>query len=141
MALIAKIDLPLDIAVDGGAQIHARPYKQATVQAGEEIFVWTSEQSGGYGLAAHGVVQASRIESFANKNGQGEHKELVLDVKIVASAPLRPLMIDQIALHRDSAGAGPDAALSNVLYKHALNKITSIESGTADFVRSHFKEQ
>ncbi|MEH6646692.1 hypothetical protein [Sulfitobacter sp.] len=137
MALIAKINGPLNISTDGVAQINARPYKQSTVQAGDEIFVWTSEQSGGYELAAHGFVQTARIESFANKNGQGEHKELVLDLKIAASAPLRALTVDQIAPRRDSESA----ARGDALYKHALNKITSIESETADFVRSHFKEQ
>ncbi len=141
MALIAKIDSPLNIAKDGIAQIHARPYKKAVLQAGEEIFVWTAEQSGGHGLAAYGIIQAATIESFANKDGQGEHKELVLDIEIVGNAPLRPLSIEQIAPHRDSEDAGPDAASGKVAYKHALNKITSIESETADFVRSHFKEQ
>lgn len=140
MALIAKIDPPLNIATDGVAQIHARPYKQATVQAGEEVFVWTSDQAGGHDLAAHGIVQASRIESFANKNGQGEHKELVLDLEIIASAPLSALTLEQIAPHRDGDGAAPEAALGKPLYRHALNKITSIESETADFIRSHFKE-
>ncbi len=141
MALIAKIDPPLDIAENGVAQIHARPYKKAVIQTGEEVFIWTAEQSGGHGLAAHGIVQTATIKSFANKGGQGEHKELVLDIKIVANAPLRALAIDQIAPHRDSEDAAPEAALGKNLYKHALNKITSIESETADFVRSHFKEQ
>ncbi|MEH6737638.1 MAG: hypothetical protein V7695_03710 [Sulfitobacter sp.] len=141
MALIAKIDPPLSIDSDGVAQIHARPYKQADIQAGEEIFVWTSEQSGGHGLAAYGIVQASRIESFANKSGQGEHKELVLDLKITASAPQSAMNIEQLASNRDSEDAAPEARLGKALYKHALNKITSIESETADFIRSHFKEK
>jgi hypothetical protein len=141
MALIAKIDPPLNIASDGVAQIHARPYKQADIQAGEEVFVWTSEQSGGHELAAHGIVQAARIESFANKNGQGEHKELVLDLKITASAPKSALNIEQLASHGASEDAAPEAPLGKALYKHALNKITSIESETADFIRLHFKEK
>lgn len=141
MALIAKIDAPLIVAEHRVAQIHARPYKKATVQAGEEIFLWTSEASGGHGLAARGTVTAARIDSFPNKNGPGEHKELVLDVQIVDDAPLRALSLEQIAPHRDGDEMMPEAALGKVPYKHALNKITSIESEVADFVRSHFKEQ
>jgi|GEM_PF-1070172 hypothetical protein len=141
MALIAKIEPPLNIAAGGVAQIHARPYKHATVQTGEDVFIWTSEHSGGHELAAHGVVQTSRIESFANKDGQGSHKELVLEVHILASPPHRPLMLDQIAPDRDSEGGSPEGAFVPVQYKHALNKITSIESGTAEFIRSHFKEE
>jgi len=141
MSLIAKIDPPLSVAEDGIARIHARPYKQATVQAGEEIFVWTSETSGGHGLAARGTVLDARIESFPNKEGSGEHKELVLDVQTAGSAPLRALTLDQIAQMRDGDDAQPEAALGKALYRHALNKITSIESEVADFVRSHFEER
>ncbi|MBU2960894.1 hypothetical protein KO516_08710 [Citreicella sp. C3M06] len=139
MALIAKIDPPLTVA-DGRAQIHARPYKQAAVAEGDEIFVWTSETSGGHGLAAFGTIAAARIESFPNKTGSGEHKELVLDVQIVSGAPARSLTLAQLAVHRDSDEAGPEAPVGKTLYTHALNKITSIESDDADFVRSHFEE-
>ncbi|WP_417719256.1 hypothetical protein [Salipiger sp.] len=139
MALIAKIDPPLTIA-DGTAQIHARPYKHASIKPGDEIFVWTSETSGGHGLAAHGAVTAARIDSFPNRTGPGEHKELVLDVRIVSAAPLRPLTLDRIAPRRDGDGVDPEAPVARVLYSHALNKITSIESDIADFVRSHFEE-
>ena len=136
MALIAKIDPPLSVS-DGVVRIHARPYKQSAVEPGEEIFVWTSEMSGGHGLAARGTVSSARIENFPNNTGSGEHKELVLDVKIVGASPLRPLTLDQIAPNSD---ARPDSKPGKVLYTHALNKITSIESDIADFVRSHFEE-
>ncbi|TDE39637.1 hypothetical protein [Antarcticimicrobium sediminis] len=144
MSLIAKIDPPLTVAENGVAQIHARPYKQAAAPTGEEIFVWTSDMSGGHALAARGTVLTARIESLPNKTGPGAHKELVLEVQIVSAAPLRALTLDQIAPHRDSdAGddATPEAAAGKLLYTHALNKITSIESEVADFVRSHFEEQ
>jgi len=141
MALIAKIDPPLTVAENGVAQIHARPYKQAAARTGEEIFVWTSQGSGGHGLAARGTVLDARIESVANKTGPGEHKELVLDVQIVAAAAARALTLEQIAPHRDSDEATPEAAAAKLLYTHALNKITTIESEVADFVRSHFEEQ
>ncbi|MDX2483840.1 MAG: hypothetical protein QNK42_09325 [Pseudodonghicola sp.] len=140
MSLIAKIDPPLTVAENGVAQIHARPYKQAAAPTGEEIFVWTSDMSGGHQLAARGTVVNARIESLPNKTGPGAHKELVLEVQIVSAAPLRPLTLDQIATHRDSE-ATPEAAAGKPLYTHALNKITSIESEVADFVRSHFEEQ
>jgi len=145
MALIAKINPPLTVAENGVAQIHARPYKQAAAPTGEEIFVWTSDMSGGHALAARGTVLTARIESLPNTTGPGAHKELVLEVQIVGATPLRALTLDQIAPHRDSDGQGdeatPEAAAGKPLYTHALNKITSIESEVADFVRSHFEEQ
>lgn len=141
MSLIAKIDPPLTVDENGVAQIHARPYKQSVARAGEEIFVWTSEGSGGHGLAARGTVLDARIESLPNKTGPGEHKELVLAVQIVGAAPARALTLDRIAPQRDSDEATPEPAAGKLLYSHALNKITSIESEVADFVRSHFEEQ
>ncbi len=140
MALIAKIDAPLEVAEDRVTHIHARPYKSAAAQTGEEVFVWISEKSGGHGLTARGKVIASRVDSFPNKSGPGEHKELVLDVQIVSDAPVRALSLEQIAPLRDSNKATAEAAVAKVLYNHALNKITSIESEVADFVRSHFEE-
>ncbi|WP_417678258.1 hypothetical protein [Pseudodonghicola sp.] len=140
MALIAKIDPPLTVAENGVAQIYARPYKASTVRTGEEMFVWTSQMSGGHGLAARGTVLDARIESFPNKTGPGGHKELVLDVKIVGAAPARALTLDQITPRRDSDEMIPETMPGKLLYTHALNKITSIESEVADFVRSHFEE-
>ena len=134
MALIAKIDPPLDVDADGVAQIHARPYGAADAMTGEEIFVWTSERSGGYGLAARGTVLEARIDSFANTAGDGTHKELVLAVRITHGAPLRPLDLDQLAPPADGDAARP-------IYAHALNKITSLEPDVAGFVRSHFEEE
>lgn len=139
MALIAKIDPPLPVAEDGMMRVHARPYRKPDLTSGAEIFIWTSEQSGGHGLSARGEVVGSRIEVFPNKTGDGSHKELVLDVRIAGSAPVRPLSLAEISSHRDTEDGTPVSATSKVLYKHALNKITSIEPDVSDFVRSHFE--
>jgi len=87
---------------------------------------------------SRGTVVDARIETFANTTGTGEHKELVLNVQLLGGAPVRPLTIEQIAPHRDSSAATPQANVARLLYKHALNKITSVQSDVADFVRSHF---
>ncbi|MGY3439099.1 MULTISPECIES: hypothetical protein [unclassified Marinovum] len=140
MAVIAKIDPPLTVAKGETAQIHARPYKAADAHVGEEIFVWTSEMSGGHNLAARGTVVASRIETMPNPSGPGEHKELVLDVEITAAAPTRALSLDQIFSRSDGVRKTPKPAAGRVFYTHTLNKIASIEPDVADFVRSHFEE-
>jgi hypothetical protein len=139
VALIAKIDPPLVVSDDGRATVHARPYEKSGVSPGAEIFIWTSLNTGGHGLEARGELLGSRIEDFPNKTGDGSHKELVLDVRVTQRNPARPLSLAEISVHRDKGDSTPVGTVGRVLYKHALNKITSIESSVADFVRSHFE--
>lgn len=140
MALIAKIDPPLVVADGEIARIHARPYKKATANIGDEIFVWTADQSGGHELCARGTVVSDEISTFPNMTGDGFHKELVLDVLITEAKPLRAMAIDEISERRDRDKATREASTGKLVYRHALNKLTSIESDVADLVRSHFEE-
>ena len=140
MALIAKIDPPIYMLRDGVARVHARPYEKPSINAGDEVFIWTAETSGGHGLAAHGTVLTSEIMEFANTSGSGTHKELILDVALSAQHCKQPLSLDQIAPDRDAPRATPTSAISRVLYKHSLNKIVAIDPEVSAFVRSHFEE-
>ncbi len=137
MALIVKIDAPLAVSDDGRARIHARPYKEGRVQTGDEVFVWAVKRNGGYDLAARGSVAESRVDSVANAGGSGVHRELVVDLQIVSAAPTRRLSLEELALGTDG-DAAPPAASGKALYHHALNKINTVDSDVADFIRSHF---
>ena len=140
MALIVKIDAPLAVSEDGRARVHARPYKEGRIQIGDEVFVWAVKRNGGYALAAHGSVADSRVDSVANAGGSGAHRELVVDLQIVSAAPLRRLSLEELALGTDG-DAAPPAASGKALYHHTLNKINTMESDVADFVRSHFEDK
>lgn len=136
MTLNAKIDPPLVASAEGVLRINARPYNQDAITPGAEIFVWTTQRTGGHRLAARGTVIGSRIENLPNASGQGTHKELVVDIQTTGAGPLRPLATDQIpTLHE--APAPSDA---RQMYSHALNKITSLDADVADQVRSHFED-
>ena len=90
MTLNAKIDPPLVASAEGVLRINARPYNQDAITPGAEIFVWTTQRTGGHRLAARGAVLAARVENVPNASGAGTHKELVVEIQTTGAGPLRP---------------------------------------------------
>lgn len=117
-------------SVGDTVQIEERPmYGGKDVDAGDSVFLWSSEQLGGRGLWARGIVLK------ASAAGTKQHIEVRIDQLITA----RNFGLDQIAPHRDSSAETPIAGLARKLYKQAHNKIAGVTNAEAHLLLQHFE--
>ena len=108
-------------------------YGGKRIAAGDEVFVFASENEGGAGLICAGVVTAA--EAVARAEGVARQTPRVsIHVRRTASAT-RPLGRREL---KPFAGAGddrPEAELHFKLYRQATNKVAGISSEAAAFLR------
>lgn len=120
MAIVIKCD-PIPLHVGGRALLSAPLYKGAQPQAGDAVFIWFSETTGGSGLAAHGVIEA------ASDDGD-------IALTVHQTSPRRALDKRTLAPERDAPGSL--GGLAAKLYRNAHNKIAQLdddEAKLADF--------
>lgn len=103
-------------------------YKSAAPAAGEEVFVWTAEMSGGQGLEMSGVVQS------VERHG----RNAALRIRVLQRNPGRRLTISTLREHRNSLSSAPISTLAKKLYKEAHNKVAELDEEEARFLRGHF---
>ena len=111
-------------------------YGGKRIAEGDEIFVFASENEGGPGLVARGVVTSAR--AIAKKRG------------IARQTPRVSITIRRTALTKRRLGRGelrpfaswddgrPETELNFKLYRQATNKIIGISDETAAFLRGFF---
>lgn len=128
MPFIAKT-APIAANVGDTVRIEERPmYGGKDVGVGDSVFLWASEQQGGRGLWARGIV----LSAHAAETKQ--HIEVRIDHVITTGQ----FGLNQIAPHRDSAAETPIVGLARKLYKHAHNKIAGLTNAEADLLLRHF---
>lgn len=129
MPFIAKT-APIAADVGDTVGIEERPmYGGKDIDTGDSVFLWASEQQGGRGLWARGIVLL--VAPAGNKLG--------IEVRIDQLATADHYGIDQIAPHRDSSAETPIVGLAHKLYKHAHNKIAGVTSAEADLLLHNFE--
>lgn len=129
MPFIAKT-APIAADVGDTVEIEERPmYGGKDIDIGDSVFLWASEQQGGRGLWARGIVL--HAAQAGNKLGIG--------VRIDQLATVGHFGLDQIAPHRDSTADTPIIGLARKLYKHAHNKIAGVTNAEADLLLQHFE--
>ena len=106
------------------------------IAKGDRIFVFASENEGGPGLIAHGVVTAAK--TIPKKRGMARQ------------TPRVSITIRRIALARRRLGRGelktfsnwkdgrPETELNFKFYRQATNKIAGVSDKGAAFLRSFF---
>ncbi|WP_454882728.1 hypothetical protein [Sphingomonas oryzagri] len=108
--------------------------KQIAVDA--EIFLFASENMGGSGLVARGVVTAAAAVA---RTPSVERQTPRMDVTIAMVVPAIRRLGRRELKEFDRWGDGrPETELNFKLYRQATDKIVGLADGTADFLRSFF---
>lgn len=106
------------------------------VVAGDPIFVFASENEGGRGLIARGVVTHAR--AIAKKPGLARQTPRVsIAVKITALAK-RPLGRRELKRHIEWNDGRPQTELNFKFYRQATDKIVGITDETAAYLAGFF---
>ena len=111
-------------------------YGGKAIAAGDEIFVLASENEGGRGLIARGVVAS--VKAHARPRGAARWTPRVsIEVDRVRPAK-RPLGREELKPWRNVKDGSPQAELDFKFYRQATDKICGISDATAAFLRTFF---
>jgi len=106
------------------------------IAMGDIIFVFASENEGGPGLIANGVVTAAK--AIAKKRGVARQTPRVsITIRRTALAK-RPLGRSELKRFRDWNADRPESELNFKFYRQATNKIVGISDKAAAFLRGFF---
>jgi hypothetical protein len=106
------------------------------IAEGDTIFVFASENEGGQGLAARGVVTSA--EAIAKKSGIARQTPRVsIAIKRTALAK-RPLGRSELKHFADWNDGQPATELNFKFYRQATNKIVGISDEAAAFLGKFF---
>lgn len=106
------------------------------IAEGDSVFVFASENEGGEGLVARGIVTSA--EAIAKKRGVARQTPCVsIKVRCTALAR-RPLGRSELKLFMDWNDGRPETELNFKFYRQATNKIVGISEEAATFLRGFF---
>jgi hypothetical protein len=108
------------------------------IAEGDTVFLFASENEGGQGLVARGVVISA--EAVARKRGVARQTPRVsITVRRTALAK-RPLGRRELKPFSDWNDGRPETELNFKFYRQATNKIVGISDETAAFLGEFFQE-
>jgi hypothetical protein len=111
-------------------------YGGKRIAKGDTIFVFSSENEGGPGLIASGIVNSA--EAITKKRGIVRQTPRV-SVTIKRTAPVkRRLGRSELKRFSDWDDGRPETELNFKFYRQATNKIVSISDEAAGFLRGFF---
>ena len=111
-------------------------YGGKQIAEGDTIYVFASENEGGPGLVASGVVTSAK--SIAKKRGVARQTPRVsITVRRTARAKRR-LGRSELRLFSDWNDGRPETELNFKFYRQATNKIVGISDEAAAFLRGFF---
>jgi len=106
------------------------------IAAGDTVFVFASENEGGHGLVARGVLTAA--EAIAKKPGIARQTPRVsISIRRTGLAQ-RPLGRSELKPLTDWHDGQPGTELNFKFYRQATNKIVGISDKTAAFLSGFF---
>jgi hypothetical protein len=133
-AIKAEIHHPRAKTFDFTAQ--KTMYGGKRVAEGDTIFVFASENEGGHGLIARGVVASAT--AIAKKRGIVRQTSRVsLAIRRIALAK-RPLGRNELKAFSDWKDDRPETELNFKFYRQATNKLIGISDQAAAFLRTFF---
>ena len=111
-------------------------YGGKNIAQGDRIFVFASENEGGPGLIASGVVTSAKAiakkRGIAPANAAGERHRQTYRAREAA------LGRSELKLFRDWNDGRPETELNFKFYRQATNKIAGISDQAATFLRGFF---
>ena len=111
-------------------------YGGKRIKRDDTIFVFASENEGGAGLVARGVVTA--VEAVPRKPGvERQTPRVTVSIRCTAHAK-RPLGRRELKPFSDWKDGRPETELNFKFYRQATNKIVGISAETARFLQTFF---
>ena len=112
-------------------------YRGKLIAEGDTIFVFASENEGGPGLIASGIVTSAK--AIPKEAGIARQTPLVsITIRRTALAK-RSLGRSELKLFSDWNDGRPETELNFKFYRQATNKIVGISDEAAAFLGKHFK--
>jgi len=111
-------------------------YDGKRIAAGDTVFVFASENEGGSGLVAKGVVRA--VEPAAKKLGIERQTPRVSIVVERTALATRRLGRSELKRFSDWDDGRPETELNFKFYRQATDKIVGISAATARFLDGFF---
>jgi hypothetical protein len=111
-------------------------YGGKAIAAGDEVFVFASENEGGHGLIARGVViSAEAVPRKRNVARQTPRVSVAIRCTARAKRPLGRSELKTFSAWKDGR---PETELNFKFYRQATNKIVGISAEAAAFLRGFF---
>lgn len=111
-------------------------YGGKRVTKGDVIFLFASENEGGHGLVARGVVTS--VEGIARREGVERQTPLVSITVERTALARRPLGRTELKPFNDWDDGRPETELNFKFYRQATNKIVGVSDGTGAFLEGFF---
>jgi len=112
-------------------------YGGKRVAEGDTIFVFASENEGGAGLVASGVVTAARrVTRRSGIARQTPRVSVTIEQTALAN---RPLGRRELTPFSDWKDGRPETELNFKFYRQATNKIVGVSEETESFLRTFFR--
>jgi hypothetical protein len=111
-------------------------YGGKLITKGDTVFIFASENEGGFGLIARGVITAS-VPTPRREGVERQTPRVSIKVKSTAQAK-RPLGRKELALFKDWNDGRPETELNFKFYRQATNKIGAVSEEASKFLQSFF---
>lgn len=111
-------------------------YGGRTIAAGDTIFLFHSENAGGLGLFARGVVTAA--DAVAKRPGLARQTPRVTIAVRRTALARRPLGRRELKAFSDWQDGRPETELNFKLYRQATDKIVRVSGAAAAFMEGFF---
>ncbi len=111
-------------------------YDGKRIGFGDTVFVFASENEGGSGLLARGIVSSAR--PIARKPGIARQTPRVTIVVERGRLARKPLGRSELKDFSDWEDGRPETELNFKFYRQATNKIVGLSDKAAAFVHEHF---
>lgn len=106
------------------------------VAKGDPIFLFASENEGGQGLVARGIVTSS--EAIPRRSDRKRQTPLVSVAIRRTALATRRLGRDELKRFKDWQDGRPETELNFKFYRQATSKIVGISDATAAFLKGFF---
>ena len=133
-AIKAEIRDPLAEALTFAAQ--KTMYGGKNIDVGDTVFIFASENEGGQGLVAKGIVAAA--EAIPRKAGVERRTPRVSIAVACTAFAGQPLGRRELKRFTDWEDGRPETELNFKFYRQATNKIIGISNETAAFLDGFF---
>jgi len=136
MAFVVKAEVSDPQAKTFAFAAQKTMYRGKHIVEGDTVFVFASENEGGQGLIARGVVTSA--EAIAKKRGIARQTPRVtVSIRRTALAK-RPLGRTELKRFSDWNDGRPETELNFKFYRQATNKIAGISNAAAAFLGKFF---
>ena len=136
MAFAIKAEIPDPRAKAFSLVAQKTMYGGKHIAEGDTVFLFASENEGGQGLIARGVV--SLAKATAKKRGIARQTPRVSVVIRRTALAKRPLGRSELKRFSDWNDGRPQTELNFKFYRQATNKIVGISDETATFLSQFF---